>query len=108
MHVAVNDPDLCVRQKKVRSTSDCTRQKEIVRVEPTEDVAPSLSEALVERVCLAAVVLAYPEREPTLVLLDDLYASISGAAIHHDVLQSGITLQEHRSHRLLEKIGLVV
>jgi len=56
---------------------------------------------------LTAVRLADPIRQPGLVLLDDIHASIDGASIDDDVFQVGVALQQHRADGFFQELCLV-
>jgi hypothetical protein len=79
----------------------------VVAVDVGHDVAARALESLVERVGLAAILLADPPREPVRIGLDDLDGAVGGPAVDDHVLERLVALVEHRSQRSLEESRLV-
>ena len=86
----------------------CTRQVDVVAVQPGEDLAVRATEPLVDGIALTVVLLATPIMKITVVLLDDLAAAVGTPAIHHNILEVGIALEQDRADGFFEILGLVV
>ena len=85
-----------------------SRQIEIVRVEPAENISRRQRKAFIEGVSLTAILFTFPVRQVALVFLDDLGAVVGAPAVDDDVLQVRILLADHGQDRLLQETALVV
>lgn len=83
-------------------------QQHVVRVEPGKDLPGSLVEPLVDGVGLAAIGFADPFSEPGVVAADDIGAVVGGAAVHHQVFQMGISLQNDGAQGGFDELLLIV
>ena len=84
-----------------------SRQKIIVAVQPAKHIAGGLRQSFVDRMTLTAIFFAAPTGQPRFVSANDRDAFVRAAAIHNDVFQLRVVLQQDRTNRLLQKACLI-
>src|SRR5580658_9888440 len=109
--VAVDEVNERIVFERLRSSGKAVGLVEVVRVQPSNDVARRHTETLVDSVALAAIFL----RNPAQMLparhrgesLENLNRAVSGGAVDDDVLESRIMLAFDAAQRRLDKLRLV-
>src|SRR5437016_1030235 len=96
-----------VRPKQLGGLVKNTREVDIVRVLPADEIARGPGKPLVEGVALPGIPLTHPVGEPALVLLDDLHAAVARAAVDDQVLEIGIVLVQDAEDGSLQELRLM-
>src|ERR1051326_8487874 len=93
--IAVNEIDVLMLREQAADGVQRLGKKDVVGIEPTEDLAVRHCESLLPRVGLSFVLATVPVRNVRLVAADDLHGIVGTAAVEHDVLEVWIILRDH-------------
>ena len=97
--MAVNQIDLGILVEEPRHVGERPRQKKVVAVEPSHDLARDLGKPPVDRLGLAAVRAGFASRQLAPVALDDSRRAVTRSAVLYGVLQPRIALRQHALYR---------
>lgn len=94
-------------RKRLSDLAEAVDTEHVVGIDELEDCACRSGQSVVDRCSLPAIGFGAPVREPGLVFFDSRNCAVGGAAVHHDIFEVRITLQQHRTDGFFDELALV-